>query len=154
MQQDALVSFAELERRADLLGAEALGVAHADHRALGGRQRGDRGDDVERIARVQGLVRQLPPVRGEYLPAPGILVIGTAEAVGVDGRLAVALEASDANGTDRASLTPRVFAVLTTIRRIQVFNEERPSKPSTPRITPIQASWTTSSASERERTCA
>src|SRR3954447_3756663 len=92
MQQDALVSFAELERLADLLGAAALDVAHADHRALGGRERGDRGDDeVERLALVQGLVRQLVPVRGEDLPAARILVAGTAKAVRVDRGLALAL---------------------------------------------------------------
>src|SRR5919107_4600805 len=42
VQQHALVAFAHIERRADLLGRIALDVAHADHRLLGGRQRGDR----------------------------------------------------------------------------------------------------------------
>src|SRR3954454_18531960 len=92
MQEDALVCLAELERLADLPGAADLDVAHADHRALGGRERGDRGDDeVERLALVQGLARQLVPVRGEDLPAAGIPVAAPAEAVAVDRGLALAL---------------------------------------------------------------
>ena len=35
------------------------------------------------------------------------------------------------------------------MRKIQVFSDERPSKPSSPRITAIQVSWTTSSATAR-----
>ncbi len=56
---------------------------------------------------------------------------------------------SEEYGTERDSLTPRVLAVLTRIRRIQVFSEDRPSKRSRPLMTPIHASWTTSSATAR-----
>ena len=54
--------------------------------------------------------------------------------------------ASDANGTLRLSRWPRVFAVLTRIRKIHVRSDERPSNPFKPRSTPSQASCTTSSA--------
>jgi hypothetical protein len=49
----------------------------------------------------------------------------------------------------RASRRPRVIAVFTRIRMIQVFSAERPSKYSRPSITPTQASCTTSSATAR-----
>ena len=48
--------------------------------------------------------------------------------------------------TWRCSRTPEVRARLTRMRKSQVLNDERPSKRSTPRTTPIQVSWTTSSA--------
>ena len=75
-------------------------------------------------------------------------IIGATEALGLDGAL-VALGASDAKGTERASRAPRVLAMLTTMRRIQVRSDERPSKRSMPLRTPSQASWTTSSATAR-----
>jgi hypothetical protein len=46
----------------------------------------------------------------------------------------------------RASRDPLRIAMLVRIRKIQVFSDERPSKESTPRITAIHASCTTSSA--------
>ena len=52
----------------------------------------------------------------------------------------------------RASRSPRVRARLATIRRIQVFSEDRPSKRLRPCRTPSQASCTTSSATARVRT--
>src|SRR6266550_2618805 len=54
--------------------------------------------------------------------------------------------AREENGTLRLSRWPRVLAVLTRIRKIQVRNEDRPSNPSRPLRTPSHASWTTSSA--------
>jgi hypothetical protein len=47
---------------------------------------------------------------------------------------------SEENGTVRASRPPRVIAVLTRIRMIQVLREERPSKRSSPVRTPTQVS--------------
>ena len=53
---------------------------------------------------------------------------------------------SDENGTLRASRPPLVIALFMTIRKIHVLSDDRPSNRSRPRITPSQASWTTSSA--------
>jgi hypothetical protein len=52
----------------------------------------------------------------------------------------------------RDSRSPRVLAVLTTIRITHVLREERPSNRSRPFRTPTQASCTTSSATAREDT--
>ena len=52
----------------------------------------------------------------------------------------------------RASRSPRLIAMLTTMRMIQVFSDERPSKRSMPLRTPSHASCTTSSATARVRT--
>ena len=49
----------------------------------------------------------------------------------------------------RRSRSPVVLARLTRMRNSQVRNEERSSKPPMPRTTPIQVSWTTSSATAR-----
>ena len=49
----------------------------------------------------------------------------------------------------RASRWPRVFAVLTRIRKIHVRSDDLPSNPSSPFSTPTQASCTTSSATAR-----
>ena len=63
-------------------------------------------------------------------------------------RPTAALTAS-APGTLRCSCAPAVLARLTRIRNSQVFNDDRPSKPSMPRTPPSQVSWTTSSATAR-----
>ena len=55
-------------------------------------------------------------------------------------------ETSDDIGTVRASRAPRVRARLARMRKIHVLSDERPSKPSSPRITASQVSCTTSSA--------
>ena len=57
--------------------------------------------------------------------------------------------ASAANGTLRRSRSPPRIATLVRMRKIQVFSDERPSKPSMPRITAIQVSCTISSATAR-----
>ncbi len=52
-------------------------------------------------------------------------------------------------GIDRLSRCPRVLAVFTRIRKIQVRSDDRPWNPSRPFRTPSQASCTTSSAMAR-----
>jgi hypothetical protein len=58
------------------------------------------------------------------------------------------------NGTLRESRLPLVMAVLITIRNIQVFSEDRPSKRARPWTIPNHASCTTSSADSFEPTYA
>ena len=51
--------------------------------------------------------------------------------------------------TLRRSRLPAVLAWLIRMRNSHVRTDERPSKPSSPRSTPTQVSWTTSSATAR-----
>ena len=55
-------------------------------------------------------------------------------------------------GTVRLSLTARLRARLPSIRNTQVFSDDRPSKRSSPLMTASHVSWTTSSATDGERT--
>ncbi len=65
-----------------------------------------------------------------------------------------ALLRRDEKGSVRFSRLPRVRAMFRRIPKIQVRRAERPSKRSMPLRTPTQVSWTTSSATAREGTCA
>src|SRR3954447_16426164 len=80
MQENALVSFAQLERLADLLRAAAGDVAHRDHDALCIWKLLDRvGDDLKRFAPEDHVFRPVVPVRGIRPPVPRKRIARTAE---------------------------------------------------------------------------
>src|SRR5262245_3656309 len=85
VEQHALVDLGDVERRAHLLGAVALDVAHADDGLLRQRQVGDGAHrHAYRLAILDELVGCLPVGR-EGAPAAGVLLVRAAEALGVDG---------------------------------------------------------------------
>src|SRR5262249_47634191 len=89
-------------------------------------------------AQLEGGTAQCP---GKRSPSPRKRSGGTVASLRSSPR--------DAKGTLRASRPPRVLAVLVTIRKSHVFSDDRPSNRSIPLRTPSQASWTTSSATDR-----
>ena len=136
VQQHALVALGELERRADLVGVPALDVAQGDDLLLAAGS----GSIASRTS-SQRLGRRAGSPPGSRAQACGGIAqppgyIGWSarqEAVRVDGGLVLARSgSSDESGTLRCSRSPRVRARLATIRRIQVFSVERPSKRSRP----------------------
>src|SRR4051812_8043227 len=78
VQENALVTLAELEQRTHLLRRPALDVAQHDHPALHRRQELDRRrHGVESLAAEQVLLRKLVPTRGRAGPvaAPAVVVL-------------------------------------------------------------------------------
>ena len=90
MQQHALVGLGDVERRAHLLGAVALDVAHADDGLLGEWQLGDGAHgDANRLAVLDASWSAAVPVGRERAPAARVRLVRAAEAFGVDGRRVV-----------------------------------------------------------------
>src|SRR5690349_10382661 len=86
MQEHALVGLGDVERRAHLVGAVALDVAHPDDGLLGERKVGDGAHGhADRLAVLGELVGRLP-AGGEGAPAARVLLVRATEALGVDGR--------------------------------------------------------------------
>ena len=116
---------------ADVLRLPARDVPQQDHLLLAWRQRGDRVlDQLERLAGQQALLRPRQCAAGP--PAARASGVVRAEEAGrVDRRLVFAdSEGGERNAAPLAFPTGR--ARLATIRRIQVFRDERPSKRSKP----------------------
>ena len=148
MQQDPLITGGNVEHVADLLGAAAGDVAHRDHRALRIREllhltlR-----DIQGLPAEERILGQGAPVPRIAVPMAGERGARRTEAIRLDRSLPFV--PSEEKGTERASRGPRPIAVFTRIFRIQVRNEERPSKRSRPFTTPSHASCATSSATAR-----
>src|SRR5215210_7131557 len=86
-----LVALGYVERLAGLLGAAARDVAHRDHRALGVRQRLDRGlGDVDGLAPQQPLLGPRAPISRVGVPVSGERLARRAEPLGLDGRFVFA----------------------------------------------------------------
>ena len=78
---------------------------------------------------------------------------GVKEPVGIDGGALPAARAGCVREGDGSRLAfGGVFARLTRMRKTHVLSDERSSKESIPRSTPIHVSWTTSSATAAEPT--
>ena len=109
------------------------------------------GDHRARLAGEQALLGRRPARRHEQPMTGEELVVGGQEAVRIErrARRCPRPAASAANGTLRRSRGPARIATFVRMRKIQVLSEERPSKPSIPRITAIQVSCTASSATAR-----
>jgi len=151
MQEDALTSLGNPENVTDLGRIQSFDVSQRDDRALA---RGEVRDG--RLQALQGLTSQEQVLRILYLPTARWVQPATLrrESIG-EFRFLVfrGLQSGKReNVRRRPSRAPRVRARFTRIRKIQVFNEERPSNHLRPLMTPSQVSWTTSSAAPRSAT--
>src|SRR5260370_27772589 len=148
VEQDSLVRFAQIERRAHIRRRPSMDVTQGDDHPLSSRQVLERAsNDSHRLAIQRGAFGPHRPRLRRCCPVMWPLrMTRRQEPIGLDGGLITFIKIEGQNGIVRLSRSARVFAWFVRIVKSQVLTEERASKRPMPLTTASQVSWTTSSA--------